>query len=144
MTEEPMKVEDHDFTPPEGTEKPLTDSEASVALAAGDNATFLRWLTEQQQEAARRPDSILEFALQVRMAMVYYNASRTEGPEDQKKHKTEALSILTATNAGLTAELGELSRDWTEAAKRPGREERIKSLRNLAQDIIRLRAEIMR
>lgn len=143
--EKPPGVADHDFTPPEGVEVPtLTDSQAAQALAAGDNKTFLKWMTQIQFEASRRPEGTAEYDVQIRIAMAYYNASRTEGPEDQQKHKNEALTWLTGATQGITNELVELDKDYSEASKRPDRQERIQALRKLIGDIRDLRTEIMR
>jgi hypothetical protein len=146
MTEElPKPQPDYDFTPPEGTEVPmLTDSEAAQALARGDNKTFVKWMTQQHVEVSRRPDSIAEYELQLRIATAYFNASRTEGPEDQQKHRAEALRIITETTAAITKELAELTSDYTEAYKRPDRDERIAKLRGLVAVITKLRPEILR
>ena len=140
----PEPKEDYDFTPPEGVKPPmLTDSEAAQALAAGDTKAFLNWITQQQFEASRRPDSIAEYELQMRIATAYFNASRTEGPEDQEKHRKEALRIITEATRGITNELTELTSDWTQASKRPDRDQRIAKLRDLVATIGRFRQEIL-
>ena len=146
MSEEiPKGIDDHDFTPPEGVKAPpLSDSQAAQALAAGDSKNFLRWMTQIQFEASRRPEGTAEYDVQIRIAMAYFNASRTEGPEDQQKHKTEALTWLTGATKAITNELIELDTDYSQAYKRPDRQERIQALKKLIGNIRDLRTEIMR
>ena len=135
---------DKDLTHPQGTEKLLTDSEVTTALVAGDKSVLLRWLTQQQFEAARRPNSTAEYDLQVRMALIYSNASRMVGPREQRAYKDQALQVLTNVNAVITGELSELSRQTAAAANRPGLQQRIEALRQLIQRVIELRAELLR
>jgi hypothetical protein len=143
MPEKPSQMMDNDLVHP-SIEKQLTDSDAATALASGNNDTFLRWLTQQQFEAAKRPGSTAESDLQVRMALVYANAARFVGPQEQKTLKRQALEVLTNVNASITNELIERDRDFGEALQQPGRQERIKELKGLIQRIIQLRTEIMR